>query len=259
MGASARPFRIGVGLVAAALVLSGCSAAAPPAGTESPGPTPEVTAEVVITRDGPPIEGTSTGQPTTHTLPVPEGEFRSLSLDVECTGGSSYMIELGSQAAPYRTSRRGTCEGTTTFLLSFAWNSDDRLDTVFLAGVPWKITPHFSTAAFVSDPQIEADCTAFGPIYSAVFNADSGYTQYDAIDEAEWNERIDTAADDLETLAGSAESSLAATFAELLPALRSPDRVVGDLLPMIRETTNAISDVCQANETPHGIDAESGG
>lgn len=259
MGASARPFRIGVGLVAAALALSGCSAAAPPAGGESPSPTPEVTTEAVITRNGPPIEGTGTGQPVSVTLPVPGGEFRSLSLDVECTGGSSYMIELGSQVAPYRTSRRGSCEGTTTFLLSFAWNSDDRLDTVFPAGIPWKVTPHFSTAAFASDPRIEADCTAFGPIYSAIFNADIGYTQHDAIDEVEWNERVDTAADELEALADSAEAPLAASFAELLPAFRSPDRVVGDLLPAIRETMNTIGDVCAANETPFQIDAEYGG
>lgn len=258
MGASARPVRICAVIGAAALALSGCSAS-PPVGDASPTPTPEATTAIVLTRDGAPMEGAGPEFLPGVPLAVPEGDFRSLTIDFECTGDGRYSIGLGSEISPNRTIRSGECEGASSLLFSFHWRSDDLLTVIVDGGTAWKATPHFSTAAFVDDESITEDCAAFSVIFSAIFNADTGYAEYDDIDEAEWNERIDTASDDLAELADSAQSSLAATFADLVPALRSPDRVVGDLRSSIGPTERMIGDACNANESPLQVDAAYGG
>ncbi|MFY9712154.1 MAG: hypothetical protein WAK00_01665 [Microbacterium sp.] len=262
MAASARPLRIGAMIGAGVLALCGCSAS-PPASEESPSPTPtptpEVTTEIVLTRDGPPLDGTGSHLPISVALAAPEGDFRSLSLDFACTGGGEYLLELGNEASPGRTTRRGICEGTATFLFSFYPASDDRLGLIIGDGTAWNAAPQYSTAAFTPDPAIKADCEAFGPVYSAIFNADAGFSDYADIDEAEWNERVDAASDDLEALAAASESPLAESFAELVPVLRSPDRIAGDLLRSPDPLNRRISDVCAANETLPTIEAEYGG
>lgn len=258
MAASARPFHISAVIGVVVLALSGCSAS-PPVGDATPTPTPEVTTEIVLTQDGPPVEGAGSGFPTGVALAVPEGDFRSLSLDFECTGGSEYLLELGNETSQGRTTRHGTCAGTTTFLFSFYARSDDRLGVLVGEGITWKATPRYSTAAFIPDPAIEEDCEAFGPVYSAILNADAGFSDYADIDEAEWNERVDAASDELEALAAASESALAESFADLVPVLRSPDRITGDLLRSTDPSNRKISDVCAANETLPMIEAEYGG
>ncbi|MBO9626423.1 MAG: hypothetical protein J7484_08625 [Microbacterium sp.] len=262
MTASARPVRIGAvigaAMAAAAIALSGCSAASPPSDSSTSAPTPTTSAEAVVTRSGQEVTGTGTQQGVAFS--VPDGGFLSFTLDVACTGGTAYAIGVGEASSPL-TVQKGVCDGTR----SFAWpiyaagKSPSMTFIPDAGGVAWSVSPRFSTARFLADPVIDEECTTFATVYSTVFNADHGYADYGKVTEAEWNEQVEGAADTLATLASSSTTPLAEPFAALLPILRSPQRPLGQLSASMHSQMTTIGDICGANQTELTFEGTYGG
>lgn len=256
MPASARLLRIGTAIAVPMILLSGCTASPP---SEVPSPSPSVeSAMAVITMNGPAITGTGTGTPADTAFPIPEGDFRSVSLAVECVGGATFQVGISDPAGEGLTLQRGTCGDTTTFEWPLTRSTVQSLTVVVAEGVTWSVTPSFSTAEFFIDPAIAEDCAAYSTAYSLIYNADIGYTRYDDVDEAEWNERIDTAAEAISDLADSSTSRLAESFADLVPLLRDPQRVPGDIMSAMSVPNATISETCSANQTPVAFTADYG-
>lgn len=256
MPASARLLRNGTAIAVSMILLSGCTAS-PPSETPSPSPSVE-SAMAVITKNGPAITGTGTGTPADVAFPIPEGDFRSVSLVVECLGGATFHVGITDPAGEGLSLQSGTCGDTATFEWPLTRSTVQSLTVVVAEGVTWSVTPSFSTAEFFVDPAIAEDCAAYSTAYGLIYNADIGYTRYDDVDEAEWNERIDTAADSLADLADSSSSRLAESFAELVPILRDPQRVLGDVMSSIRVQNSTISEICSANQSQVRFDADYG-
>ena len=57
---------------------------------------------------------------------------------------------------------------------------------------------------------------------------------------------------------GATFKSLAEKFAALVPVLRDPQRVVGDVGTAIAEQSSDISGICSANQTPVTLNADYG-
>lgn len=261
MAASARPSHITIGAVALALAfaLSGCSApvegaaATPePGGTASPSSSPAPTVE------GTPLSGVGSVPAPGIAFPIPDGT-RSVMIDVECAGGTDYALELGASPRLDNRPLRGVCEGARTLTWAVDDHNVETLTVMMVGGVAWTATPSFSTAAVKSDPRIEADCMAFGEVYSAVMNADLGFRSYQAFDETEWQARIDGAADVLEKISEDASPELSVPFAQLLPILRAADRVPGEMLDATRDPMDAVNQSCFINQSVPTINAEFGG
>lgn len=257
MPTSPRLLPIGAVFAAATIMLSGCSAARP-SDDSSPSPTVSSTAEAIVTRDGAPITGTGTGMPLDVAFLIPDGDFRSVALAVDCVGDVTFQVGISDPRGEGLSLQRGTCGGTATFEWPLTSTTAKSLTVVVEDGVEWSITPSFSTAEFFVDPAIAADCAAYSTAYGLIYNADIGYTRYDDVDEAEWNERIDTAADALADLADESSSRLAETFADLVPILRDPQRVLGDMMSSTRVQNSTISEICSANQSQVTFDADYG-
>jgi hypothetical protein len=248
------------GAVVLAGALSGCSATAPQdASTSTTTPTPEETAVAfAVTRAGVPITGTGAALQPGISFPVPEGDFRSLTLEVQCEGGAQYKIGIGEAMAPTQV-QSGTCDGPTSFQWPLTSSIQESLTFVmFTEGVTWKITPLFSTAEFEADPAITVECDEYSTIYSSIFNADIGYAQYADIDETEWTRRIDAAADALDDLADASSTPLAEPFAEIVMILRSPQRVPGAMIMPTQSASSMVTEICGANQTQVSISADYG-
>jgi hypothetical protein len=258
MPASARLLRIGAVIAATTILMSGCSASQP-SDDAPPSPTPSATAaEAVVTQNGAPIAGTGTAMLPGLAFPIPDGDFRSVTLAVDCVGDATFQVGVDDPRGEGLTLQRGTCGDTATFEWPLTPATAGSLTVVIAEGVAWSVTPTFSTAAFVVDPLIAEDCAAYSTAYGLIYNADIGYTRYDDVDETEWNERIDTAAGSLADLADSSSSRLAESFAELVPILRDPQRVLGDAMSSIGAQNSAISESCSANQSPLRFDADYG-
>lgn len=254
----------GIALLVTALTATACAPGAassaptpssPPVSAPSPTATPEPPA---ITIDGDPLTGTGR-TPTPVPLPLPGDSLRSLTLEVECTGGSSFALELQGNNSDINSMLGGVCEGTTSLPWPLSATGDLALQLEIASETTWRIVPRFSTAEFVVDQAIADDCAAFGPVYSVVFNADIGYSEYDDIDEAEWSRRIDAAAADFDDLAEASKSSLKEAFAAIAVTLRSPDRVAGNALPPPSPVNTEISPACAANQTLPQLTGDYGG
>lgn len=257
MPTSSRLLRIGAVFATATILLSGCSAEQP-SGDAAPSPTASATAEAVVTRDGAPITGTGTGMPLDVTFPIPDGDFRSVALAVDCVGDVTFYVGISDPRGEGQSLQRGTCGRTAMFEWPLTRSTAESLTVVVEEGVAWSVTPSFSTAEFVVDPLIAEDCAAYSTAYGLIYNADIGYTRYDDVDEAEWNERIDTAAESLEDLADSSSSRLAESFAELVPILQDPQRVLGDAMSSIKTQNATVSEICSANQSQVRFDADYG-
>ncbi|KJL48299.1 hypothetical protein RS84_01058 [Microbacterium hydrocarbonoxydans] len=258
MPASVNILRIGATIAGAVLLLSGCTAA-PPA--DDPSPSASATTEsasVEVAVNGPAITGTGTAMDPGVALAIPAGDFRSVTLTVDCAGDATFQVGISDPAGAGLSLQRGRCGGDATFEWPLTATTEKALSVAIREGVAWSVTPRFSTAEFVVDPEIAEDCAAFSGPYSAIFNADVGYAQYDDVDEAEWNERIDTAADTLADLADESSSRLAESFTALVPILRDPQRVPGDMMSAMRPQTETILDACGANQTQVSINADYG-
>ena len=154
----------------------------------------------------------------------------------------------------------GMCEGSTELSWPITDQTDPSLSVTVPQEVDWTASPTFSTAPFVYDHALTADCGLFADAYSALMNADSGYTDYDAFDEAEWESRVDEAAADLGDLAASAQPSIIDAVERLQSIVSDPARTVGvgltaDAYAAIGEVSNA----CNANQTPLILTGEFGG
>lgn len=110
-------------------------------------------------------------------------------------------------------------------------------------------------------PPEPAPCSRISEIYSALFNADTGYTQYSAFGVEEWASRVDAASAELAHLANSAESSLHEAFIRMSAAVSDPNRVVGSAVTTAaaQEPLGEIGETCAVNQTPVTIQAEFGG
>lgn len=240
---------------ALAIVLVGCTAIEPaPAAT----PTPSGTTTVELIMNGPAVTGTGPTAPYPGIdFPLQEG-MRSVTIDIECAGGGLFHAELGDSMALGQAPLRGTCDGTT----SLVWPITEATGPTFTIWVPdgveWTATPHFSTAEFVRDEKITAECEAFGNVYSALWNADAGYTTYQAFDETEWKTRVEAAAVELESLVKASDTAMADSFAEVLAAMQGEKSAPGAWLS---ETNllDPITDTCNKNHSQMILRAEFGG
>lgn len=237
------------------VMLTGCTVAEPQA---APTPTPTVETVVQVSTTGPTITGTG------PTDPYPGIDFalpdhaRSVTIDFECEGGLNFHIEVGDPMATGEAALGGTCDGITSLTWPvteqtapklFVWTPDD---------VEWTAIPHFSTAEFVRDEAITSECKAFSTVYSALSNADIGFTEYQAFDEAEWTRRVDAAAVELEALANASETTMSDAFGALLTWVRGDGHTPGALL---HDTSliDPISGTCNTNHSPLILMGEFGG
>jgi hypothetical protein len=242
-------------LAVLATALAGCTAAEP---TASPAPTPTVETVVELTTNGPAITGTGpTGTLPGIDFPIPDGT-RSVTIDFECQGGTNFHIELGDAMAVGQSALRGTCDGTTSLVWPVTEETVPTLSVWTVDGVEWVAKPHFSTAEFVRDDAITTECAAFSTVYSALSNADIGFTAYQAFDETEWKNRVDAASAELERLADASETTLSEAFSALLAWVRGDGHTPGALL---NDTSliDPISDTCSTNHSELILTGEFGG
>ena len=143
-----------------------------------------------------------------------------------------------------------------------AWPVTDQTDPTLAvtvdAGVAWTATPHFSAEEFPFDPAVTDDCAAFVDVYSALWNADSGYVNYAAIDEGEWADRVSTALPQLQALAAASTSPLAVPLASLASSVATATEP-GTALRGSEEAVSQIAAACNANQTPYYITGGFGG
>ncbi|MDF2508816.1 MAG: hypothetical protein K0Q52_2675 [Microbacterium sp.] len=237
------------------LMVSGCTAAEPEAG---PTPTPTVETVVEVSTTGPVITGTGPTEPYPGIdFPLPD-HARTVTIDFECEGGLNFHLEVGDPMAAGDAPLRGTCDGTTSLTWPVTEQTAPKLFVWTPDGVEWTVTPHFSTAEFVRDEAITAECEAFSEIYSALSNADIGLTEYQAFDEAEWKRRVEAASVELETLAGASETAMSDSFSALLAWVRGDGHRPGALVTDA-SLTDPISDTCNTNHSPLILTGEFGG
>ena len=241
--------------VIAAVALSGCagSASGPaPAATTTPEPS-----ATIIPADA--VSGTGSTELGGIEFVIPDGAT-SVVIAFECSGGGRYAVELGDSMMLGQAVLQGTCEGKT----DLAWPIEDRTEELLLVrisdGVEWSATPTFSTAPFVYDEELTADCATFAEAYSALMNADQGYTLYDAFGEDEWTQRVDDAAADLAALAKTADPAITEGVARLRDLASDPDRTTGEVLSADAHTAiRSVSQVCDLNQSPLILSGEFGG
>ncbi|WP_194764484.1 hypothetical protein [Microbacterium sp. UFMG61] len=250
-------------IAALTIALGGCSApstapsTAPTSSSAAPTPTPTPEA-VVVDLSAEPISGVGpTEQHPGVAFPAPEGA-RSVTLDVECTGGERFVIGITTAMSLDTARLERTCTGVQSMIWPVSKSAAPTLYIWAPDGVAWTVTPRFSADEFETDETIAAECAAFGEIYSAVMNADQGYGTYQAFGLDEWTARVDAAAADLDRLAASSETSMAPGFARMLELMRSPDRVPGEISKGVI-LNDLIGDACAVNHTVMVLNAEFGG
>lgn len=192
-------------------------------------------------------------------FPIP-ADARSVVVDFDCAGGGTFSLELGDSMMLGQAPLSGTCDGTTQLAWPVTERTGPTLYVVVSEGVDWVATPTFSSEEFAFDAAITADCEGFSNVWSALQNADTGYTDYNAFDAAEWTSRVDRALDDLESLAASSQSRLGDTFAQFQSVVTDPAPTVGSVMTAAaRDTIGSITQACDANQTPLILKGEFGG
>lgn len=236
-------------LAAASIVLTGCAGQAlgAPTPTASASPSP-----AGVSGTGP------TGFPGVD-FPLEDGA-RSVSVEFAC-GSGLYTIELSDSMMLGQAPYSGECAASpVTLTWPITERTTETLSIIVDEGVDWTATPTFSDANFGSDAALAADCEHFSVIYSAFTNADYGYTFYAELDADQWAARVDQASTELESLAGSARSELRESFEQLVPLVSARVDQVGEILgPELQAPISAISNACDANQTPLILQGEFGG
>jgi len=253
------PILLAAAAAIAGLALTGCAAgatAAAPGSTPDSTATPEPSATTVA---GDTLSGTGPTDVTGVDFALPSG-MKTVVIAFECGGGGRYAVELRDSATIEEVTLQGDCEGTS----ELTWPTDDltapRLTVWVPEGIDWAAAPTFSTAAFVYDDQLTADCGAFADAYSALMNADQGYTLYDAFEEDEWTQRVDGAVADLTTLAENGSPTIAEDVTSLRDLASDPDRTVGEVLTEDAYTViGSVSEACSRNQSPLILSGEFGG
>ena len=258
-GNRTRASAIAASLALIAIAASGCTAPTEPqsAGASS-APTPVAAEPPSAQRGGEPVTGTGpTGYPGV-VFPVADGA-RSVVVEFLCEGGHPFTVELGDTMMLEQAPLDGTCDGAS----DLAWPVTDltrsTLSVLIPEGVAWSATPFFSSEPFPTDPLIAIECEAFTIPYSAIINAEAGFTTYAAVDAAEWERRLDGAVERLVQLAELSTTALAEPFAQLAEIAADRDRAPGELLMRTQGAVSAISESCNENQTPFVIMAEFGG
>ncbi|MFC8683493.1 hypothetical protein ACFT30_18435 [Microbacterium ureisolvens] len=263
-----RPIRVprlsAVILALAGVALTGCTAsqheaeaAAPDSQASAPAdPTPEPAAAVPA---GDAISGVGPIPFPGMEFPIPEGA-RSVVVDFECAGAGYFSVELGDSMMMGQAPVSGHCDGISELAWPITELTDGTLSVAIPDGVPWVATPTFSADEFGNDGALAADCSRFAEIYSAFFNADSGYTHYSAFDATEWASRVDRAVADLSALAASSQSELRPAFGQLRGLVAGDDRTVGAIVTVgVQAAIAPISEACNKNQTPLILTGEFGG
>lgn len=249
---------LAVGGAILAVALSACTSPGGPvpAASDTPSQSP---AAAPFAEKGEPVSGVGpTGFPGID-FPLAAGA-KSVTIVVECTGGTTYSVELGDSMGLGQAPLEGVCDGETTL----AWPIVERTGPTLVVnaqdGVEWTATPTFSTEEFAYDAAITADCEAFASIYSELFNADAGYTYYQAIDADEWAVRVAGAEPRLRALVADAESDLGERFARLESTVSDPGREVGYAITRAgNDIVMEIARACNVNHTPLITTSEFGG
>lgn len=227
---------------------AGPSAASPPAAADPPS----------VQRGGEPVSGTGPAGWPGVTFPVADGA-RSVVVGFACKGGHPFTVELGDSMMLEQAPLDGTCGGVSELAWPVTDLTGSTLNVLIPEDVAWTATPVFSPEPFPTDPLIAIECEAFTLPYSAIVNAESGYTTYEAFDSAEWERRLDGAAERLADLADRSTTELEDSFAQLAAIAAATDRVPGELLTSTQAAVMSISEVCNANQTPFVVMAEFGG
>lgn len=238
-----------------AIALSGCASSDAGTTSESAPATPDSSATAVIES----VSGQGSTEFPGVEFPIPD-DAQSVVVDFECVGGGNYSVELGDSMMLGQTPLSGPCDGTAQLSWPVTERTGPTLHVVVSDGARWVATPRFSAAEFDHDTALKTDCEQFSDVFSALMNADSGYTHHGAFDAAEWASRVDQAATDLGTLAASAQSTLGGAFARLQTIVTASSRTVGAVLTeTARGPIDEISRACEINHTPLILKAEFGG
>ncbi|MDX2375430.1 hypothetical protein M4I32_01265 [Microbacterium sp. LRZ72] len=240
----------------AVMLLSGCASRVAGTVADAASATPEPTAAdpgpSAVSGEGP------TEFPGVD-FAIPD-EAASVVVEFECTGGGDFSVELGDSMMLGQAPVTGSCAGTQELSWPITAETGPTLYVVVPEGVEWVATPEFSASAFAEDEALTGECEQFSEVYSALVNADTGYTQYDAFDATEWASRVDAAAAGLETLAAEAPSMRAEAYAQIEQAVSDSGRTVGAALsPETQGPIGEIMRACNGNQTPVVIAAEFGG
>lgn len=237
-----------------ALVATGCAA------TQEPAAAPDDTTPAPAASEW--AGETVSGIGSTETFPgvdfpIP-ADARSLVITFTCAGDSPFSVELGDSMGLGQSPLRRACGAPVELAWPIVDETGESLTVWIAEGVEWTAALRFSTAEFVVDEALAADCATFSGIISALASADNGNASGD-IDEAEWTERVDAAAADLDTAADAAQTSLGDSFARLHDVISDPGRTVGAVLASSDASFDTIGQACGINQTPLVIHSEFGG
>lgn len=245
-----------LGGAALSLLLGGCATAAPQAAGSGPAPSAagatEPTAGESLSGVGP-----TAPFPAGLDLEIPEGT-RSATIEFECSTGR-FQVELGDSMMLGQSPVSGTCGEAGQMSWPVTEQTAPVLHIMVDEGVEWTAEARFSPDDFTFDQAITADCKAFSLAYSALFNADTGYSHYQAFDAAEWTTRVDDAAAQLGVAAAASTSALGEQFSAVQGIVADPARVVGSALAGTETPIGLILQACDANQTPVVTTAEFGG
>jgi hypothetical protein len=239
----------------AAAVLTACAS-----GGAEPGELPGLPESEPSISIGDSIAGVGPTEFPGMDMPMP-ADARSVTVTFACTGGERFSLEIGDSMMLGQAPLSGTCDGESTLSWPIVEKTGPTLSVYLADGVEWEATPEFSTEEFVVDAALTSDCSRFSDVYSALLNADTGYTQYKAFDATEWTSHVDEASADLVSLTSDAQPSLRAALTRLSEAVSDPNRAAGAavMTEAAQEPLGEIGDVCAVNQTPVIIKAEFGG
>jgi len=191
-------------------------------------------------------------------FPIPE-DARSVSVEFRCDGDGAFSVELGDAMMLGQAPLTGTCGESRSLSWPIERRTPPTLAVELDAGVVWTAKPTFSTAEFLVDDALAAECAAFSTVSSALMNADVGLTQYDAFDEAAWSERVQAATAELGELAASSTTELSSALAALHGELSTSTPEPGTAAVALEPALGAIGGVCGENQSPIVLHGEFGG
>lgn len=238
------------------VLLSGCSF--PQEGQNPPAATPTQSGANDLAVEALSGRGAGFAEPTSHPLTVPD-EAQSVVLQFGCAGGHDFFVEVGDSMMLGQSPISGVCDGLAYLSLPIEGGSDTSLRVSIPEGVRWVAQTAYSREPFESDPTLSQECEAFAGSYSALFNADEGFSEYQEVTAEEWTVRVDAAAAELDATAAGSSSILRELLIDLHSVVTGEDRVVGSALNDADEAVTLVTKICGANQTPVVISGEFGG
>jgi len=236
--------------------LSGCSFAQEAEDLSAPSTTQAATGDLDVEV----LAGWGTGfaEPTAHPLTIPD-EAQSVVVQFGCAGGHDFFVEFGDSMMLEQSPISGVCDGLAYLSLPIESGSDTSLWVSIPEGVRWVAQTAYSREPFENDLPLAQECEEFAGSFSALFNADQGFSEYQEITAEEWQVRVDAAAAELDTAAEKSSSMLGELLIDLESMVSHEDREVGRALNNADEAVALAMKICGANQTPVVISAEFGG